>query len=246
MPRGHGKPTDSGYVPGQGKPQIPRGKIPYLYSAIAGAAGEPLVVRLNGQSPDPAQMTGDDSHQLPRGMPLGLDLVRGLSASGAQGLGLGRCMWRAGAGWRSADLNESGRPRGRRLLCYALDKLLGLLIVGGSGRNGFAGGWFLGPLACADRVGLFLSQRGRQGLEILILCVKSYGQGIFFALQVDGVLRELELLPGRFGWDAGEEQFGPFRVLQGEGREVGIGDLHSVLLRLSQLKMMRPVLLSRM
>lgn len=89
MPRGHGEATDGGYVPGQGEPQVPRGEIPDLDRAVAGAAGEPLVVRLDGQRPDPAQMAGDDPHQLPRRVPLGLDLVRGLSASGAQSLGLG-------------------------------------------------------------------------------------------------------------------------------------------------------------
>lgn len=106
VPRGYGKAADCGYVSGQSEPQVSRGEIPYLDGAVAGAAGEPLVVRLDGQRPDPAQMARDDPHQLPRGMPLGLDLVCGLGASGGQSLGWGvRCV---GAGRRPADLDKSG------------------------------------------------------------------------------------------------------------------------------------------
>ncbi len=135
---GYGEATDGRYVPGQGEPQVSRGEVPYLYSAVAGAAGEPLVVRLDGQSPDPAQMARNDSHQLPRRVPLGLDLVRCLGAGGAQGLGRRvRCVE---ARWRPADLDKSSRLLGWCLLRYPLYQLLRLLIVGGGGGGGVASG----------------------------------------------------------------------------------------------------------
>lgn len=46
-----------------------RGEVPDLDCAIAGARDKPLVPWLNGQCANPAEMAGDDAHELPRGVP---------------------------------------------------------------------------------------------------------------------------------------------------------------------------------
>lgn len=62
-------------VPGERELKLARRHIPDLYDAIARPRGEPLVVGLDGDAADPAEVPRDNPHEFPRRMVRRLGLL---------------------------------------------------------------------------------------------------------------------------------------------------------------------------
>lgn len=65
MPRADGETPDGRDVAGERDFELARGQIPDLDDPVAGAGCEPLVPRLDGDGPDPAEVARDDTRELP-------------------------------------------------------------------------------------------------------------------------------------------------------------------------------------
>mmetsp|Transcript_19168 Transcript_19168/g.32933 ORF Transcript_19168/g.32933 Transcript_19168/m.32933 type:complete len:321 (-) Transcript_19168:234-1196(-) len=75
VPRVHRQPSDCVDVPRQCQLQRPSRQVPNLDSAVSGAGAEPLVCHVDRYGAHPALVPADHAHELPWGMPLGLDCL---------------------------------------------------------------------------------------------------------------------------------------------------------------------------
>lgn len=65
MPVTHGQATDGRNMARQRKLQLARRHVPDLDNTVTSTCRKPLIVRVNGYAPNPAQMARHDTHKLP-------------------------------------------------------------------------------------------------------------------------------------------------------------------------------------
>jgi hypothetical protein len=65
VPRADGETADGRDVAGERDLQLARGQVPDLDDPVAGAGRKPLVSRLDGDGPNPAEVARDDTRELP-------------------------------------------------------------------------------------------------------------------------------------------------------------------------------------
>ncbi len=201
MPRRHGQPAHCRNVPRKRQTQLARRQIPNLDGSVPRARGKPLVVRLHGQRPHPAEMPADDALQLPRRMPVRPRLCQEAVWSPAQAhvlwfvALLGFPVGRPRAGLASGEdqgVGVGAACLARRYAFYQLARMLFRL-----GRCLLASLRLL--LARTSRGELFGDDFG-EGLDIVVLGMEAEGEGCFCDIGVFGRQARVELYPLAGGW----------------------------------------------